>query len=72
MLGIVPYLSLARIIHSLNFRSVKTFGGCGVVQLGVRRLAIRHSRCQFSARHPGGVFPTELTSDMEIERNFGE
>ncbi len=32
---------------------------CGVVQLVVRGLAIRQSRCQFSARHgtPGRFFP---------------
>ncbi len=46
--------------------------GCGVAQLVVRRLAVRQARVQFSARHPTEVFTTELTSDEEIERNFGE
>ncbi len=46
--------------------------GCGVAQLVVRRLAVRQARVQFSAPHPREVLPTELISDEEMERNFGE
>ncbi len=46
--------------------------GCGVAQLVVRRLAEGQARVRFSARHPREVFPTELTSDEEMERNLSE
>jgi hypothetical protein len=53
--------------------------GCGVAQLGcvvaqmvVRQLAVRQARVRFSAGHPREVFPTELTSDEELERNLCE
>ncbi len=45
---------------------------CGVAHLVARRLAVRQARVRFSARHPREVFPTELTSDEEIERGPGE
>ncbi len=45
---------------------------CGVAQLVARRLAVRQARVRFSARHHRDVFPTELSSDEEIERNLGE
>ncbi len=41
---------------------------CGVAQLVARRLAVRQARVRFSARHHREVFPTELTSDEEMER----
>jgi hypothetical protein len=46
--------------------------GCGVAQLVVRPLIVWQARVRFSARHPREVFPTELTSDEEMERNLGE
>jgi hypothetical protein len=42
--------------------------GCGVAQLVVRRLDVWQARVRFLARHPREVFPTELTSDEEMER----
>ncbi len=45
---------------------------CGVAQLIARRLAVRQARVRFSARHHREVFPTELTSDEEMERDLGE
>ncbi len=45
---------------------------CGVAQLVARRLAVRQARVRFSARHHREVFPTELTSDEEMERRPGE
>jgi hypothetical protein len=47
-------------------------GWCGVAQLVARRLAGRQARVRFSARHHKEVFPTELTSDEEMERGLGE
>ncbi len=36
-------------------------------------LAVRQTRVRSSARHPmQGGFPTELTSNEEMERNLGE
>ena len=46
--------------------------GCGVAQLVVRRLTVRQARVRFSAWHHREVFPTEVTSDEEIERGPGE
>jgi hypothetical protein len=46
--------------------------GCGVAQLVVSWLAVRQARVRFMARHPWEVFPTELTSDDEMERNLGK
>ncbi len=40
---------------------------CGVAQLVAHRLAVRQARVRFSARHHREVFPTELTSDEEME-----
>ncbi len=37
-----------------------------------RRLAVRQSRVRFSARHHREVFPTEHTSDEEMEIGFSE
>jgi hypothetical protein len=45
---------------------------CGVAQLVERRLAVRQARVRFSARHHREVFPTELQSDEEMERDLGE
>jgi hypothetical protein len=45
---------------------------CGVTQLAARRLAVRQARVRFSARHHREVFPTEHTSDEEMERGFSE
>jgi hypothetical protein len=45
--------------------------GCGVGQLVVCRFAVRQARVRFSARHPRKLFPNELTSDEEMERNRG-
>ncbi len=45
---------------------------CGVVQMAPRRLAVRQARVRFSARHHREVFPTEHTSDEELERGFKE
>jgi hypothetical protein len=45
---------------------------CGEAQLLARRLAVRQARVRFSARHHREVFPTELTSDEEMERDLGE
>jgi hypothetical protein len=41
---------------------------CGVAQLAARRLAVRQARVRFSARHHREVFPTEHTSDEDMER----
>jgi hypothetical protein len=41
---------------------------CGVAQLIERWLAVRQALVRFSARHHREFFPTELTSDDEIER----
>jgi hypothetical protein len=38
----------------------------------VRRLAVRQARIRFSALHTREVFPSELTSDEEMERNLSE
>ncbi len=45
---------------------------CGVAKLVARRLAVRQARVRFSARHHREVFPTEHTSDEEMERGLGE
>ncbi len=45
---------------------------CGVAQLVARRLAVRQARVRFSARHHREVFPTEHTSDEEMERGLSE
>jgi hypothetical protein len=45
---------------------------CGVAQLVERRLAVRQARVRFSAQHLREVFPTELQSDEEMERDLGE
>jgi hypothetical protein len=46
---------------------------CGVAQLVARRLAVREAQDRFSAQHHHReVFPTELTSDEEMERVPGE
>jgi hypothetical protein len=39
----------------------------------MRRLAVRQARVRFPARarNPREVFPTELTSNTEMERNLG-
>jgi hypothetical protein len=37
-----------------------------------RRLAVRQARVRFSARHLREVFPSELTSDEEMERGLDE
>ncbi len=43
---------------------------CGVAQLVARRLAERQARVRFSARHHREAFPTELSSDEEMEEAF--
>ncbi len=43
-----------------------------MAQLVARRLAVRHARVRFSAWHHREVFPTELTSNEEMERGPGE
>jgi hypothetical protein len=43
-----------------------------VAKLVARRLAVRQARVRFSARHHREVFPTELTSDDDMERSLGE
>ncbi len=45
---------------------------CGVAQLAARRLAVRQARVRFPARHHREVFPTEHTSDEDMERGFSE
>jgi hypothetical protein len=45
---------------------------CGVAQLVARRLAVWQARVRFSARHHREVFPTEHTSDEEMERGLSE
>ncbi len=45
---------------------------CGVAQLAERRLAVRQARVRFSARHHREVFPTEHTSDEDMEKGFSE
>ncbi len=45
---------------------------CAVAQLVARWLAVRQARVRFSARHHREVFPTELTSDDEMERGLSE
>jgi hypothetical protein len=45
---------------------------CGVAQLIARLLAVRQARVRLSAWHRRKVFPTELTSDEEMERDLGE
>jgi hypothetical protein len=54
-----------------NYRRDVAQLGC-VAQIVVRRLAVRQARVRFPARQPMDVFPTELTSDEEMERNLGE
>ncbi len=45
---------------------------CGVAQLVARGLAVRQARVLISARHHREVFPTEHTSDEEMERGLSE
>jgi hypothetical protein len=45
---------------------------CGVAQLVARRLAVRQAQVRFSARNHREVFPTEQTSDEEMERGLSE
>ncbi len=45
---------------------------CGVAQLVARRLAVRQARVRISARHHREVFPTEQTSDEDMERGLSE
>ncbi len=45
---------------------------CGVAQLVARRLAVRQALVRFSARHHREAFPTELSSDEEMDRGPGE
>jgi hypothetical protein len=46
---------------------------CGVAQLvGRHQLAVRQARVRFLAWHHREVFPTELTSDDDMERGLGE
>jgi hypothetical protein len=45
----------------------------GVAQMVVRRLAVHKTDpSSILVRHPTEVFPTELTSDEEMEMNLGE
>jgi hypothetical protein len=44
----------------------------GVAQFTARRLVEGQARVRFSARHHREVFPTELTSDEDMERGVGE
>jgi hypothetical protein len=60
--------SYAELLHMVRRDSV----WYGVAQLIARRLAVRQARVRFSARHHREVFPTELTSDEEMERDLGE
>jgi hypothetical protein len=57
------------VVHVKGFARCLTINklGCGVAQLVVRRLAVRQALVRFSVRHP-----TELTSDVEMERNLRE
>ncbi len=43
-----------------------------MAQLVARRLAVRQARVRFSARHHREDFPTEQTSDEEMERGLSE
>ncbi len=43
-----------------------------MAQLVARRLAVWQARVRFSARHHREVFPTELTHDEDMERDFGK
>ncbi len=45
---------------------------CGVAQTIARRLAVRQARVRFLALHHREVYPTELTSNEEMERDLGE
>ncbi len=45
---------------------------CAVAQLVARRLAVRRARVRFSTRHHREVFPTEQTSDEEMERGLSK
>jgi hypothetical protein len=44
----------------------------GVAQLAARRLAVRQARVRVSARPHREVFPTEHTSDEDMDRGFSE
>ncbi len=54
---------------SVTFNLMGRGGSNGAAWLG---LPVRQARNRFSARHRGGFFPTELTSDEEMERGPGE
>ncbi len=43
-----------------------------MAQFVARRLAVRQARVRFSARHHREVFPTERTSDVEMERGLSK
>ncbi len=45
---------------------------CGVAQLAARRLAVRQARVRFPSRHHREDFPTEHTSDEDMEKGFSE
>jgi hypothetical protein len=55
------------VAHGAAWLMVRRGSWCGVAQLIARWLAVR-----FSARHHREFFPTELTSDDEMERGLGE
>jgi hypothetical protein len=62
------YFPHRTVFHRVRRSSVE----CGVIQLVVRRLAVRQARVRFSARHSKVVFSTVLTCDEEMKRNFDD
>ncbi len=57
-----------RFVRKTIFCTIFYYGA----HLITRRLAVRQARVRFSARHHREVFPTEHTSDEEMERDLGE
>jgi hypothetical protein len=59
-------------MYNMEYGAAWLSSWCGVAQLIVRQLAVRQDQVRFSARHHRKVFPTELASDEEMERDLGE
>ncbi len=63
-----PLNNSSRIWHQCLLDLRRSSVGCDVAQLIVCRLTLRQVRVRISARHPKGVYPTELTRDEEKKR----